>query len=186
MDPQRTTPRLRTVQPEPTCPMCGDTGITTSWNCHTFDYGTGDSAVELTVSVPVLRCDPCEFEYLDETAERLKHEAVCQHLGVLSPVEIRRIREDLPMTRARFAEVTGLGEASLNRWENGLTVQTHANDRYLRLLARPGIMRLLQELVAIEISPQPAVAMVGNRFRTLEVTDALRKEQESFRLRKVA
>ena len=54
------------------------------------------------------------------------------------------------MTRARFAQVTGLGEASLNRWENGLTIQTHANDRYLRLLARPEIMRQLQELMAPE------------------------------------
>ena len=186
MDPQRSTPRLRTVQPEPACPMCGDSGVTTSWNRHTFDYGTGDSAVELTVSVPVRRCDTCEFEYLDETAEHLKHEAVCQHLGVLPPTEIRRIREDFRMTRARFAQVTGLGEASLNRWENGLTVQTHANDRYLRLLARPGIMRQLQELVAIETPSQPVAAPIGNRFRMLEVTDALLKEQESFRLRKVA
>ena len=186
MDPQRSTPRLRTVQPEPSCPMCGDTGVTTSWNRHIFDYGTGDSAVELTVSVPVRRCDTCEFEYLDEAAERLKHEAICRHLGVLSPAEIRRIRETLEMTRARFAQVTGLGEASLNRWENGLTVQTHANDRYLRLLARPGIMRQLQEFVAIEIPSQPIAVPIGNRFRTLEVTDVLLKEQENFRLRKVA
>ena len=90
------------------------------------------------------------------------------------------------MTRARFAQVTGLGEASLNRWENGLTVQTHANDRYLRLLARSDIMRQLQELVAVESPPQPVVASVGYRFRILEVTDVLLKEQESFRLRKVA
>ena len=186
MDPQRSTPRLRTVQLEPACPMCGDSGVTTSWNRHTFDYGTGDSAVELTVSVQVRRCDTCEFEYLDETAERLKHEAVCQHLGVLPPTEIRRIREDLRMTRARFSQVTGLGEASLNRWENGLTVQTHANDRYLRLVARPGIMRQLEELVAIETPLQPVAAPIGNRFRMLEVTDALLKEQESFKLRKVA
>ena len=67
--------------------MCGDTEITTSWNRHTFDYGAEDSAVELTVSVPVRRCNPCEFEYLDEAAERLKHEAVCRHLGVLPPTE---------------------------------------------------------------------------------------------------
>ena len=186
MDPQRSTSRLRTVQPEPACPMCGDTGTTTSWNRHTFDYGTGESAAELTVSVPVRRCDTCEFEYLDEAAERLKHESVCQHLGVLPPTEIRRIREDLRMTRARFAQVTGLGEASLNRWENGLTVQTHANDRYLRLLARPGIMRQLQEIVPIEAPSEPVAVPIGNRFRTLEVTDALLKEQESFRLRKVA
>ena len=83
MDPQRVTPRLRTVQPDATCPMCGDTGVATSWNHHAFDYGSGDSAVELTVSIPVRRCDACEFEYLDEAAERLKHEAVCRRLGVV-------------------------------------------------------------------------------------------------------
>ena len=186
MDPQRSTPRLRTVQPEPACPMCGDSGVTTSWNRHTFNYGTGDSAVELDVNVPVRRCDACEFEYLDEAAEHLKHEAACRHLGVLPPAEIRRIRENFRMTRARLAQVTGLGEASLNRWENGLNIQTHANDRYLRLLARPGIMRHLEELVAIETPSQPVPLSVGYRFRTLEVTDALLEEQESFRLRKVA
>ena len=141
MDPQRSTPRLRTVQPDPACPTCGDTRITTSWNRHAFGYGTGDSFVELTVSVPARPCDACEFEYLDEAAERLKHEAVCRHLGVLSPAEICRIREDPRMTLAKFAQVTGLGEATLNRWENGLAVQARTNDRHLRLLSRPGIMR---------------------------------------------
>ena len=137
MDPQLSATRLREVQMDVACPLCGDEGIETSWHRHAFSYGSGGSAVELTVNVPVRRCDTCEFEYLDEAAERLKHEAVCEHLGVLSPEEIRRIREDHRMTRARFAQVTGLGEASLNRWENGLTVQTHANDRYLRLLVHP-------------------------------------------------
>ena len=90
------------------------------------------------------------------------------------------------MTRARFAQVTGLGEASLNRWENGLTIQTHANDRYLRLLARPEIMRQLEELVAPEPPVEQIVVVAGNRFRTLEVTPALLAEQEGFRLRKAA
>ena len=87
MDPQLPTPWLRQVQPEPACPLCGDTGIATSWNRHAFDYGSGETAVELTVSVPVRRCDTCEIEFLDEAAERLKDEAVCRHLGVLPPAE---------------------------------------------------------------------------------------------------
>ena len=44
------------------------------------------------------------------------------------------------MTRAAFTRVTGLGEATLNRWENGIMIQTLANDRYLRLLANPATM----------------------------------------------
>ena len=90
------------------------------------------------------------------------------------------------MTRARFAQVTGLGEASLNRWENGLTIQTHANDRYLRLLARPEIMQRLVGLMAPEPRVKPVMGVAGNRFRTLEVTDALLAEKEGFRLRKAA
>ena len=102
--------------------------------------------VELTVDVPVRRCEACDFEYLDDEAERLKHGAICRHLGVLSPDEIRHIRKELGMTRAKFAQVTGFGEASLNRWENGLTIQTHANDRYLRLLAaHPGNIQYIKK-----------------------------------------
>ena len=166
MDPRLSATRPREVQMDIACPLCGDDGIKTSWHRHAFSYGSGGSAVELTANVPVRRCDACEFEYLDEAAERLKHEAVCNHLGVLSPGEIRRIREDHRMTRTRFAQVTGLGEASLNRWENGLTVQTHANDRYLRLLAHPEIMRCLQDLVAPGSPSRPSSMLVESRGDT--------------------
>lgn len=186
MDPRRSMVRLREVERDATCPLCDREGVITSWKDHTFSYGSGESEVELTVSVPVRRCDACEFEYLDESAERLKHDAVCGHLGVLSPIEIRLIREDHGMTRARFAQVTGLGEASLNRWENGLTIQTQANDRYLRLLARPEIMRQLEGLMAPEPRVKPVMGVAGNRFRTLEMTAALLAEKEGFRLRKAA
>ena len=186
MDQRRSAAWVREVQMDTVCPLCGSEGITTSQHRHAFNYGSGESAVELTVNVPVRRCDTCEFEYLDEVAERAKHEAVCEHLGVLSPVEIRRIRDHHRMTRAGFAQMTGLGEASLNRWENGLTIQTQANDRYLRLLAHPENMRYLRDLMASE-SPSPSLSLpVEKRFRTLEVTDAIRKQGESFQLRKVA
>ena len=186
MDPRRLMTQPQEVEKDTTCPICGLRGVTTSWKDHTFDYGSERSGIELTVNVPVRRCDACDFEYLDESAERLKHEAICRHLGVLSPAEIRLIREGYEMTRARFAQLTGLGEASLNRWENGLTIQTHANDRYLRLLARPEIMRQLEELMAPGLPVEQIVVIAGNRFRALEVTDALRTEQDGFRLRKAA
>ena len=102
---------------------------------HTFTYGIGPDAAELTVTVPVHVCASCGLEFLDHEGETLKHEAVCAHLGVLTPSEIRGIREKHGMSRAAFAEVTGFDEATLNRWENGIRIQNAANDRYLRLLA---------------------------------------------------
>ena len=169
-------------QQELLCPMCGNAGITTSWNQIAFNYGSEDTFAELKTDVPVRRCETCDFDYLDKEAERLRHKTICRHLGVLSPDEIRQIRYDLKMTRVEFAEFTGIGEASLNRWENGLNIQTHAYDRYLRLLAaRPEIMQ------EISWSSNPITSSLSERrFRKLKITDDLLKEQEIFKLSKAA
>ena len=176
--------QVQIAQPSLSCPLCGEEGsISTTWMLHTFDYGSDETRVELHVRVPVHRCGMCEFEYLDEVAEQLKHNAVCEHLGVLTPDQIREIREDHEMTRATFAHVTGLGEASLNRWENGLSIQTYANDRYLRLLKLPQNIRRLQGLMASRISETHIPDVVGDRFRVVKVTAIMREKQASFNLR---
>ncbi len=179
-------PQMRVVETAPSCPICGEQDIATTWTRHAFDYGSGETAVTLQVCLPVHRCSTCGFEYLDEEAERLKHSAVCDHLGVLPPDNIRRIRENHRMTRAAFAQMTGLGEASLNRWENGLSVQNHANDRYLRLLARPQTMRILREIAEDRISKTRMTGMDTGRFRVVQVTEIIRKEQKAFRLNPAA
>ena len=136
MESHTSTTPIPTENTAYACPQCGEKGaVTTSPYLYTFCYGSGEPTVDLTVELPLRRCSSCEFEFLDDEAERLEHEAICQHLGVLSPTEIERIRRSHDMTRAVFAQVTGLGEATLNRWENGIKIQTLANDRYLRLLA---------------------------------------------------
>ena len=186
MGSQHATAGLPAAQEKLKCPLCGDDRITTHIHHHTFNYGSGESAVGLTVDLPVRRCASCDCEYLDEVAEDLKHEAICQHFGVLSPGEIRRVREHHHMTRARFAEVTGIGEASLNRWENGLTIQTYAYDKFLRLLAFPGIMQRLENLGTGRPTFQPASNTSEKRFRMLKVTEDIRTRQEGFQLRLVA
>ena len=186
MNPKLSTTGLHTAQHELMCPLCGNASITTSWNPHAFNYGSGEYMVELTVDVPVRRCEDCDFDYLDDEGERLKHDAVCRHLGVLSPDEIRHIRKRFGMTRAKFAQVTGLGEASLNRWENGLTIQTYAYDRFLRLLsAQPGNIRYIEKYANLVPSPRSDAPSL-NRFRVLKMTPNLLKEQENFQLHKVA
>ena len=89
------------------------------------------------------------------------------------------------MSRNAFAQLTGFGEASLGRWENGITIQNVANDRFLGLLASPWIMRRLESLNVIsEIS---TVISKGNvvPFRKLKISEDILQEQASFRLRLV-
>ncbi len=94
--------------------------------------------------VPLRTCTSCGFEFLDEVAEDLKHDATCHHLGLLTPSEIRAIRKQYGLKRHEFAAVTGLGEATIGRWESGAIYQSSANDNFLRLLRDPRNMLELQ------------------------------------------
>ena len=172
----------------PRCPQC-DSVVETNQKEHVFRYGRGQSLVEINVRLPVHRCEPCDFEFLDHEGERLKHEALCEHFGVLTPREVRHIRKRHGMTRAEFANVSGLGEASLGRWENGTVIQNHANDRYLRLLAQPNG---IAQLSAVLASKSPArcehttkdCEILPKRFKILSITDDMKKKKLAFHLRK--
>ena len=167
-----------------TCPQCDEESVETFQHSDDFVYGDGDSAVRLHVDLPVRRCTACEFEFLDHASERLRHEAVCRHLRVLSPAEIRRIREQHGMTRGAFAQVTGLGEATLSRWEKGILVQNRANDRYLRLLNTPWAIKKLQDLLAPKPVREKVTTISSHKqFRELSVSDEVRRRQAGFQLR---
>jgi len=88
----------------------------------------------LSAEMPIMTCTVCGYEYFDERGERAQHEAVCQHLGVLSPGEIIAIRQTLGLTRSSFAELAGVGDASLQRWESGTLIQNKSIDLLLYLL----------------------------------------------------
>lgn len=165
------------------CPECGSSTISTRLQKQRLPYGDGNRAVELEVLLPVRKCSECGFEYLDDAAETIRHEAVCRHLGVLTPGEIRSIRQEYDLSRADFSRLTRLGEATLTRWENGILIQNPAYDRYLRLLRFP------ENIQRLEIKDNPTsrgsstvVSLV--RFRALKDEDEARRRQADFQLRK--
>ena len=184
MESHRPTHSVEAAADNDQCPQCGAKAVATSWHHDVFNYGSGDSAAQLGVDLPVHQCGSCGFEFLDQEGERLRHEAVCRHLEVLSPAQVRGIRARYGMTRATFAQTTGLGEATLNRWENGVVVQNIANDRYLRLLATPGVMRQLTQMLRSDSTPRQARTSGDHkRFRLLKVSNQQQRAQENFRLR---
>ena len=87
------------------------------------------------------------------------------------------------MSRAAFAQLTALGEATLSRWENGVLIQNRAYDRYLRLLRKPWIMKALQFVSTPEPEDTGRSAVAGNQFRSLVVSESVRANQAGFRLR---
>ena len=178
-------PQARHVAQSRRCPICDGPAVTL-WCLHEFTYGVGDEAVELSADLPYGRCEACDFEFLDSDGERCKHEAVCKQLGVLSPWEIKDIRLRAKMSRAQFARLSGLGEATLARWEKGLVTQNQANDRYLRLLAQPGGLDRLRALTHEASVDAKHTAPIAKRFPAIRITSELRQEQQVFQLSKAA
>jgi DNA-binding transcriptional regulator YiaG len=126
------------------CASCGASAVGTEMVVEEFAYGTGEDPVQLKATVPLRTCRDCGFQFTDHHAEVARHEAVCRHLGVMTPREVVAIRTRLGMTRAAFADLTRLGEASLARWEKGLLIQNAANDQLLYLLRFPENVKRLR------------------------------------------
>ncbi|MCY4261595.1 MAG: YgiT-type zinc finger protein [Rhodobacteraceae bacterium] len=130
----KTRSGLNGLESYASCPVCRAPGITKTLQDYDYEYGEEKSRAMINIQLPVSECSACGFTFLDHEAEKVKHNALCRHFGVLRPDEIRDIRRIHKMSRAAFARATKLSEASLHRWENGLSIQTQANDQYLRLL----------------------------------------------------
>ena len=155
------------------CPDCGSGEVETHTVLDKFPYGTGARAIELEAVVPVRVCVKCGFEYTDAEAEDLRHEAVCHHLGRMTPAEIIALRRKYPLTRAQFAEKSSLGEASLARWETGELIQTAANNNLLFLLSFPENLRRLERLHEAQAQNEEKSAVSSDRSRRFRVLDRI-------------
>ena len=167
-----------------TCPNCGEQAVETRVETDTVDYAADSGPVQLKVDVPVRKCSKCGFEYLDIDAQTARHEAVCRHLGLLTPVEIERIRKFYGLSRPAFCDITKIGEASLGRWERGAKIQNAAYDQFLYLLQVPeNLERLRRRNSGVDVSGFTICSTGGRaKFRCMEPTELDRAHASGFRL----
>jgi putative zinc finger/helix-turn-helix YgiT family protein len=100
------------------------------------------------VEIPALtvpRCGNCQAISIDDEADQQISAAFRRAAGLLAPEEIRQGREKLELTQKQFANLLGVGEATVSRWETGAQIQQRAMDRFLRVcLASPAAVELLR------------------------------------------
>jgi transcriptional regulator with XRE-family HTH domain len=85
----------------------------------------------------------------------------------MTPAEIRAIRREAgALSRAQFARITRLGEATIGRWERGELIQNRANDQLLYLLTFPENVTRLRNRERKDESPRsPSAPPEGQRSR---------------------
>jgi DNA-binding transcriptional regulator YiaG len=170
------------------CPACGKRSLETKIEETSFVYGTGSSAVNLTCHVPVHKCALCAFEFTDDEAEVARDLAVRRYLRVMTPNQIRVIRESYEVSRREFGSITRIGEASLGRWESGDIIQNGGYDQYLYLLKFPENLQRLKDRQdnALENSGERnVISGLKSRFPSIRSFDQKVTIARDWRLRKI-
>lgn len=167
------------ASPGEVCPNCETSRVRVQSRKIEFLHGIGSHVTTLSAVVPMHVCGECGAEFTDDVAEKLRHAAVCRHLGLLTPEQIVAIRERAGMSRKQFAAMTRIGMASLSRWENSEGMQNPALDLYLRLLARPEGIKVLREVLSVEPAAERQMTAIADappkKFGTLAKFEPARR-----------
>jgi putative zinc finger/helix-turn-helix YgiT family protein len=186
-----------------TCPACASDAITTQSETEDFIFRSGGVEYPVRATYPVHFCTACHELFLGEAAEVARHAATCGALNRLTPADILALRERRGLSRKAFAKLSGVGEASLARWETGELIQSESNDNLLRLLARDENVRLLSGMrgaeagqsptetsVAARMGPRPELSVVSRHrhYAGLDSTrvESVKVESAQFRLKGMA
>ncbi|MBN1123365.1 MAG: type II toxin-antitoxin system MqsA family antitoxin [Sedimentisphaerales bacterium] len=116
------------------CPICGAPALIEK---------TGDFCFEPPANIPggtiVVpnskweECEVCKEVILPaELIENLDKQRYVR-LGLLSPVEIKTIREKAGLTQSQISRKLGVGEKTYTRWESGKLLQNKSSDNLIRL-----------------------------------------------------
>jgi putative zinc finger/helix-turn-helix YgiT family protein len=84
------------------------------------------------------KCETCAETFYTVAQADQRHdravEKARQDDNLLTPRQIKNVRDDLGLTQKQFEEVLGVGEKTCVRWEAGRVCQNAATDRLIRLL----------------------------------------------------
>lgn len=123
------------------CPTCEDfCPVRTEDRQETFKV----RGCDITVPVSVECCANCgEMLGSDEQDQRIidqVHAEYRRQKGLLTPEEIKDIRERYQLSQRSFAALLGMSEASINRYERG-GLQDESHDTVIRACREPSIVR---------------------------------------------
>ncbi|MBI2803814.1 MAG: type II toxin-antitoxin system MqsA family antitoxin [Planctomycetes bacterium] len=150
------------------CPECGRGQLVSFTRDEDFDFDLGDERVAVQArNVPVEKCDTCGEIMSGPAAARVRHDAICRAVGLLTPSEIKAIREKFGWSQQHLAALTDFGIATVSRWERGRLLQNRsANKVLLGLRDCPAFRAYLESLVEPKGSlPSPQAEEPINRLK---------------------
>lgn len=116
------------------CPICGIGTLMGAQVERSFEYGVGDMRVPASASVLVLLCDSCGSQVdAPETASQME-DAGRRAIGMMVGEDFRVFRESLSLSLRDMSRMTGIGTATLTRWESGRLRPNRSLDLLIQIL----------------------------------------------------
>jgi DNA-binding transcriptional regulator YiaG len=116
------------------CPSCHRAGLRRNRRMESFPVrGPGGMPIEATAPVEALVCRHCGFGVRTDASMHARDDATAAALGLLSAPQILAARTRLGWSRRELSERTGIGTASIFRWETRRKRQSRSNDMLLRM-----------------------------------------------------
>ena len=130
------------------CPLCGKGTLQDSVQDYKTTVREGSHYKQITIKkLAVEICSNCKEVFLPKESLEKVHSERHQVRGLLSPAELKRLRQDLGLTQTNMSSLLGIGKKSYLRWEKGTSLQSKSMDRYIRLLGlHPGNVSFLKKL----------------------------------------
>jgi putative zinc finger/helix-turn-helix YgiT family protein len=145
-----------TVKPYPwKCGTCRQRAVEPAAVSYSEEHSHDGRTYRVTIpDLTVFRCGNCGTVVLGDEANVRISDAVRRAALLLPPDEIRRRREQLGLTQRGLADLLGIADATLSRWETGAQIQQRSFDRFLRLVFDVAPAR--DYLAAGVAQPEPA------------------------------
>ena len=134
MKPRKRNPSIAS-EPQPSiCPVCGKGALAAATVKRVFDHGVGEAMVTAAAMIDVLSCAACGAE-IDTTKSLTQMEDAGRRAsGMLVGDDFRQFRQRLGLSLRDMSRLTGIGTATLHRWELGRLRPNRSLDLLMRLL----------------------------------------------------
>ena len=117
------------------CPFCGRNTLEASHGEYRFEPPANIPGGTMIIpDAEWFACTACGEEILPHPLSKAIDVQRCKRLGLLTPQEIREVRQRTGLSAVDMAHLLGVGEKTYTRWENGKSIQNRSNDTLIRLL----------------------------------------------------
>lgn len=122
------------TQSHPICPICDGGHLIPQIGGFVTTLPDGEKLTAPGIAFAV--CDRCGEQAISLAESRKVETFVGEYLELLSPAEIRAIRELLGADQSEMSEALGLGTKTYHRWERGNQTPSRSMGYYLRILKK--------------------------------------------------